>query len=78
MTSKLVTLTALPTAEWRVRLERENAAELWRFKSAHDLSNEALARLFGCSVDSIDRYLDERRPVPGYIVTAIRAGKAAA
>jgi hypothetical protein len=77
VTSKLVTLTALPTAEWRVRLERENAAELWRFKSAHDLSNEALARLFGCSVDSIDRYLDERRPVPGYIVAAMR-GKAAA
>ncbi len=78
MTAKIATLPSAAMAEWRAQIERDNAAELWAYKVQFDFSIEALARHFGCSVASMNRYLDEQRPVPGYIVSAIRGGKVAA
>lgn len=42
--------------------------DLWAYKDAHGLSDEALARRFRYSTDSIARYLKEEREVPGPIV----------
>ncbi len=78
MTSKLVTATFVSTADRRHAIEQENAAELRAYKEAEDLSVIELGQRFGCSRHSMQRYLDEQRPVPGYIVSAIRGGKVAA
>jgi hypothetical protein len=75
---KLETLSQLAKAEWRNLLEREAREDLRRFRREEVLSVKDLAVRFGCSADSIERYLLGERPVPGYIVLAIRAGKAAA
>lgn len=65
-------------AEWRNQLEREAREDLRRFRRESALSVKELAKRFACSADSIERYLTGERPVPGYIVLAIRGGKVAA
>jgi predicted transcriptional regulator len=77
MSSKLITIDSATRAEWIASIERENAAELRAYKERHGLTYQGLAKEFGCSYASIERYLDERRAVPGYIVAAMR-GKVAA
>lgn len=65
---KLQTLPSIATAEWRRERNRESVRDLWAYKEAHGLSEEALAHRLRCSPDSIGRYLDEEREVPGPIV----------
>ncbi len=77
---KLQTLSSIATAEWRRERNRESVRDLWAYKEAHALSDEALARRFCCSSDSIGRYLNEEREVPGPIVReliSLRVARAA-
>lgn len=77
MSAKVATLSTLPAAERREAWERVARLELLAYKRAGGLTLEGLASEFACSRDSIERYLSGRRPVPGYIVAAIRPARAA-
>jgi hypothetical protein len=68
---KLRLVPQLATADRRATLEQENTAELCAFKAVTGMTHDELAAHFGCSHDSIARYLDGQRPVPGFIVKAL-------
>ena len=69
---KLRLLPRLSTADRRATLEQENTAELCAFKAVTGMTHEELAAHFGVSHDSIERYLDGQRPVPGFMVAMLR------
>jgi len=61
-----------PAERRRAEREREALVALRQYKRERGLSCEELATEFGVSVDSIERYLSGRRPVPGHIVVGLR------
>lgn len=77
MTSKLVTVAYVSPADRRAALERENRLSLLAYRRERGLSVRELSWEFACSADSIERYLTGARPVPGYIVAAMRGRVAA-
>ncbi len=78
MSSKLVTLAPASTAQMREACERAARLELVAYRRAHGLTCESLAQRLGCSTGTVARWLGAECRIPGWVLVAIRGGKAAA
>lgn len=78
MTSKLVTLAPMSIAQMQATCERSARLELVAYRRAHGLTCETLAQRLGCSPVTVARWLGAKCRIPGWVLIAIRGGKAAA
>lgn len=58
-------------ADQRRGRERAAVIDLRRYKRERALTCARLADELGVSVDSVERYLTGKRPVPGHVVVAV-------